>query len=126
MKANREISAIIISVVVFIILHLSLTAGTNYYLNTAEKINNSLLLVNIASYSLYVFSGFLSGIISRKAFLIVGSVTGIFSSVLIILFFGVASSETFGKLVLVLIGAISGLIGGAISMYVTRHKLNAL
>lgn len=120
----KEIRSIVISVAVFIMLHYALTVGSNYLMRTPRISDIWLLWINIAAYSLYIISGALAGILSKKHFILVGSVTGICSAIVAITIFGVAGEDGFGRFAVVTNGIIFGICGGAISLYIGRRKKN--
>ena len=122
MRAFNNIQSIALAVVIFMLLHFSLTVGVNYFsTNNPESFMVSLQWLILLAYLLYVLSGFIAATLSKKQHLIVGLAAGLISSLSAVLL-GVGSGETYGVLITITFGLIFGTIGGGLSLLLFKLR----
>ena len=122
MRAFNNIQSVAIAVIVFMLLHLSLTVGTNYFSNkNPENFMNWWQWLNLVAYLLYVLSGFIAATLSKKHYILVGLSAGLVSSLSAILL-GVGGGDAYGALITITFGLILGVIGGGISLLLFKSQ----
>ena len=123
MRALNNIQSIALAVIVFMLLHFSLTVGMNYFSNkNPENFMVWLQWLNLVAYLLYVLSGFIAGALSRKKQIIVGLVAGLVSALAAILF-GVGGGSLYGALLTLTPGLVLGSVGGSLSLLLFKSRV---
>ena len=122
MRAFNNIQSIALAVIVFMLLHFSLTVGMNFFSNkNPENFMVWLPWLILVAYLLYILSGFIAAELSKKHHLVVGLTTGLVSSLSAILL-GVGSGEVYGRLITITFGLILGAIGGGLSLLLFKSR----
>ena len=122
MRAFNNIQSVALAVIVFMLLHFSLTVGMNYFSNkNPESFMVWLNWLILVAYLLYVLSGFIAAALLKKHHLVVGLTAGLISSLSAILI-GVGSGEEYGQLITITFGLILGTIGGGLSLLLFKLR----
>lgn len=122
MRAFNNIQSIALAVILFMLLHFSLTVGMNYFSNkNPENFIVWWQWLNLVAYLLYILSGFIAGTLSKKHHVLVGLAAGLISSLSAILL-GVGGS-LYGVLLTISFGLILGSIGGGLSLLLFKSRV---
>ena len=123
MRAFNNIQSIALAVIVFMLLHFSLTVGMNYFSSkNPENFMVWLPWLILVAYLLYILSGFIAAELSKKHQLTIGLIAGLASSLSAVLL-GVGSGEEYGKLITITLGLILGSVGGGLSLLLFKLRV---
>ena len=125
MESFNKIQAVSLAVILFVVLHYSLTLTGNYFANNSEEFMVWLPWLNLTAYFLYLLSGLVASLLSRKHSIFVGLVAGLMSALAAVLIFSVGS-ELFGVFVTLVSGFVLGGLGGGLSLLFKGRVTNAL
>ncbi len=125
MELIKKIITIVFSVIVFMVLHYSLTLGSNYLaVNSNDFLSWQYWLIFLA-YALYFISGVIASILSKEKFVIVGMLAGLVSAISAVVVFGIGGEMT-GVMLTLLWGSVFGGIGGLLSGWYKKRVISAL
>jgi len=117
-----RLSAIIIALTVFVLLHVLLLFAARALAATPERIATIVPILNAAAYLIYLIAGFVAGAIARSSPILHGITTGLFATLIAIIFFGAVEAEFAAVAILIANGLIFGGIGGASSLLLAGEK----
>jgi hypothetical protein len=104
----------LLAVVTFSVLHWLLTFFSNALVGSTDNWKTTLMWLNLLAYSLYLVAGLTAAAVARRKPMLHGSVAGVLAATAAILIFGVSYGELYGKIFMLLSGAVIGGLGGAI------------
>ena len=117
-----RLSAIIIALTVFVLLHVLLLFAARALAATPERIATIVPILNAAAYLIYLIAGFVAGAFARSAPIIHGVAAGFFAALIAIIFFGATEADLAAIAILIANGIIFGGIGGACSLLLAGEK----
>ena len=97
------------------LFHYLLHIGSNYLASHSENFISWMIVLNIASYGLYLLCGFIAGVIAKSCKFCVGCIAGLVAALVAIQVFGVGFGvHTAEYLIMLGWGSILGGIGGVL------------
>jgi len=122
---SRKIIAVSVAVILFMMLHYSLTLGSNYLANNSSDFTIWQPGLIFTAYILYLLSGITASIISKEQFVVIGALAGLVSAISAVLSFGVGGEAIDVAFTLVW-GLVLGGLGGSLSAWFKNRVANAL
>lgn len=126
MRIYNKVKGVTIALLVFILIHYSITYIANSVANTQENYLTFLPWLNFAVFFVYFLCGLLASIFYENNFVLIGLVTGLLSALVAITLFNVAVNDMSGMLMTITIGMLLSGFGGVISMLIKPRLKNTL